>query len=82
MRVSPIFLERAKPRHMERLTSLLPFPSLQIVKAGERDTYAVIDKDENRNRPLQLRKPSVKAKLAVKPVPGDHPAKPKDQEAR
>ncbi len=83
VRVSPIFLERAKPRHMERLKSLLPFPSLQI-SGGEngRDTYAVIDKDENRFRPLQLRKPSVKAKLAAKPVPGGHPTKPKDQEAR
>lgn len=83
VRVSPIFLERAKPRHMERLMSLLPFPSLQI-SGGEngRDTYAVIDKGEDRHRPLQLRKPSVKAKLAAEPVPGDHPTKPKDQEAR
>ena len=79
--VSPIFVERAKPRQMERLASLLGFPSLKISKSG-RDTYIAIDKDENRNKPLQLRKPSVKAKLAVKPVPGDHPAKPKDQEAR
>lgn len=30
----------------------------------------------------ETRRPSVKAKLAAKPVPGDHPAKPKDQEAR
>lgn len=79
--VSPIFVERAKPKQMERLASLLGFQSLKISKSG-RDTYAVIDKDENRNRPLQLRKPSVKAKLAVKPVSGDHPAKPKGQEAR
>ena len=79
--VSPIFVERAKPRHMERLVSLLAFPSLKISKSG-RDTYAVIDKGENRNKPLQLRKPSVKAKLEVKPVHGDHPTKPKEQEAR
>ena len=79
--VSPIFVERAKPRQMERLASLLGFPSLKISKSG-RDTYIAIGKDENRSKPLQLRKPSVKAKLAVKPVPGDHPAKPKDQEAR
>lgn len=31
---------------------------------------------------LENRKPSVKTKLAAKPVPGDHPAKPKDQGAR
>ena len=79
--VSPIFVERAKPRQMERLASLLGFPSLKISKSG-RDTYIAIDKDENRYKPLQLRKPSVKAKLEVKPVPGDHPAKPKDQGAR
>ena len=79
--VSPIFVERAKPRQMERLASLLGFPSLKISKSGC-DTYIAIDKDENRNKPLQLRKPSVKAKLEVKPVPGDHPAKPKDQGAR
>ena len=81
MWVSPIFVERAKPRQMERLASLLGFPSLKISKSG-RDTYIAIDKDENRNKPLQLRKPSVKAKLAVKPVPVDHPAKPKDQDSR
>ena len=79
--VSPIFVERAKPRQMERLASLLGFPSLKISKSG-RDTYISIDKNENRSKPLQLRKPSVKAKLEVKPVPGDHPAKPKYQEAR
>ena len=79
--VSPVFVERAKPRQMERLASLLGFPSLKISKSG-RDTYIAIDKDENRNKPLQLRKPSVKAKLEVKPVPGDHPTKPKDQGAR
>lgn len=79
--MSPIFVERAKPRQMERLASLLGFPSLKISKSG-RDTYIAIGKDENRSKPLQLRKPSVKAKLAAKPVPGDHPTKPKDQGAR
>lgn len=84
VRVSSIFLERAKPRHMERLMSLLPFPSLQISGGGNgRGTYAVIDKDENRFRPLQLRKPSLKEKLAVKPVSGDHAAaKPPNREER
>ncbi len=82
VQVSSVFLERAKPRHMERLASLLAFPSLRICNENGRDTYAVIDKGENRNRPLQLRKPSVKAKLAAKPVHGDHSTKPKDQEAR
>ncbi len=80
--VSPIFMERAKPKQMERLASLLGFQSLKISNEGGRDTYIIIDKDENRNRPLQLRKPSVKAKLEVKPVPGDHPAKPKNRETR
>ncbi len=83
VRVSPDFLERAKPRHMERLMSLLPFPSLQISDGGcGRDTCAVIDRGEDRFKPLRLRRPSVKEKLAAKPVPGDHPAKPKDREER
>lgn len=84
VRVSPDFLERAKPKQMERLVSLLPFPSLQI-SAGTngRDTYAIIDKGENRHQPLRLRKPSIKAQLAAKPVPGDKPAtKPKEREVR
>lgn len=84
VRVSPDFLERAKPKQMERLVSLLPFPSLQI-SAGTtgRDTYAIIDKGENRHQPLCLRKPSIKAQLAAKPVPGDQPsAKTKEKGAR
>ncbi len=83
VRVSPAFLERAKPKNVERLMSLLPFPSLKISQAeGRSDTYAIIDKNENRRQPLQMRKPSIKAQLAAKPVPGDQPAKPKDREVR
>lgn len=83
VQVSPDFLERAKPKNMERLMALLPFPSLKISRIeGRIDTYAMIDKGENRWQPLQKRKPSIKAQLAAKPVPGDQSARPKDREAR
>lgn len=84
VRVSPRFLERAKPKNMERLMSLLPFPSLNISQAeGQTDTYATIDRGEDRSQPLQLRKPSVKERLTVKPIAGDKPAvQSKDRGAR
>jgi len=73
--VSPDFMERAKPRNIERLKSMLPFSSLNFIKARNgRDTYALIDKDEDRSQPLQLRKPSIKEKLAANAVHSERPA--------
>jgi len=82
--VSPEFMERAKPRNIERLKSMLPFSSLTISKAANgRDTYAFIDKDEDRSQPLQLRKPSIKEKLAANSAHSEKPVtKPKDREVR
>jgi len=75
VRVSPDFMERAKPRNIERLKSMLPFSSLEFIKARNgRNTYAVIDKDEDRSQPLQLRKPSIKERLAANTAHSERPA--------
>lgn len=76
VRVSASFLERAKPKHMERLVSMLPFSSLKISAAEDgRDTYALIDKGENRYQPLQKRKPSIRDQLAAaKAAQAERPA--------
>lgn len=82
VQVSLNFLERTRPKSMERLMSLLPFPSLKISKAQNRnDTYAMIDKGENRWQPLQKRKPSIKVQLAARPILGDQSTKPKNRGA-
>lgn len=76
VRVSASFLERAKPKHMERLVSMLPFSSLKISAAEDgRNTYAIIDKSENRYQPLQKRKPSIRDQLvAAKVAQAEKPA--------
>ena len=76
VRVSASFLERAKPKHMERLVSMLPFSTLEISAAEDgRDTYAMIGKGENRYQPLQKRKPSIRDQLAAaKAAQAERPA--------
>ena len=83
--VTPLFMERAKPKDIDRLTAMLPFESLALTKIeGRKGIYATISQDENRFQELRTRrKPSIKAQLAEKPVPGKTaPAKTKDREAR
>lgn len=81
--VSPDFMARAKPKDHARLTAMLPFPSLTFAAQNDGKTIAIISRDEDRSQKLCLRKPSIKAQLAAKPVPGDKPAaKAKDREVR
>ena len=83
--VTPLFMERAKPKDIDKLMSMLPFESLALSKVeGRNGVYAMISKDENRFQKLQTRrKPSIKAQLAEKSEPGKSaPTKPKDREAR
>lgn len=62
--VSPDFLARAKKKDMDRLTAILPFPSLTLSTVeGRRGVFALISRDEDRFRKLQLRRPSVREKL-------------------
>lgn len=62
--ISPDFMLRAKSKDTAKLSALLPFPSLALsMLDGRKGIYAIISKDENRNQPLQKRKPSVRDKL-------------------
>ena len=81
--LSPDYIARAKSKDHVRLMALLPFPTLTLSFTEHRKGFfALISRDEDRNQPLRLRKPSIKAQLAAEPVPGEKPTKPKDREAR
>lgn len=85
VQVSPDFLVRAKTKDHDRLIDMLPFSTLSIsTLEGRKGTFAFIRADENRNKKLRLRKPSVRKKLqeqddAPKPPSRDRA---KIQEAR
>jgi len=75
--VSPDFLARAKSKDTDRLMSMLPFQSLSLsTLEGQKGTYALILKDENRFQPLVLRRPSVKKKLQEKSAVSAAPSAP------
>ena len=62
--VSPDFLARANTKDHDRLIAMLPFRSLALSTLNDRKgVYALITKDEDRSKPLILRKPSVRKKL-------------------
>ena len=68
VQISPDFSARGKSRDIERMMRLLPFQTLTFSTLKERNGYfAFISKDENRNQKLRLRRPSIRAQLAVKP---------------
>lgn len=80
-RVSTDFLARAKQKDRDRLMDMLPFDSLSLSTLnGLKGIYALITKDEDRSRPLILRKPSVRKKLQEAPVPSKAPGPSKDKE--
>lgn len=59
--ISPVFMKRAKPKDLERLAAMLPFPSFTISKPeGCREAVALISAEEDRSQKLRLRKPSNK----------------------
>ncbi len=67
--ISPDFLIRASTKDHDRLFALLPFKSLTFSTLNDRKgIFAFIQKDENRDQPLRLRKPSVKKQLQAKPT--------------
>ena len=67
--ISPDFLIRASTKDHDRLFTLLPFSSLSFSALKDRKgIFAFIGKDENRDQPLRLRKPSVKKQLQAKPT--------------
>ena len=77
-RVSPDFWARAKQKDRDRLMNMLPFASLSLsTLEGYKGIYALISKDEDRSKPLILRKPSVRKKLreAAEPSKASGPSK-------
>lgn len=62
--VSADFMARASTKDTAKLQKLLPFPSLSLSTLTDRKgVFAIISKEENRDQPLQKRKPSVRSKL-------------------
>ena len=82
-RVSPDFWARAKQKDRDRLMNMLPFASLSLsTLEGYQGIYALISKDEDRSKPLILRKPSVRKKLreAAEPSKASGPSKNREPE--
>lgn len=67
--ISPDFLIRASSKDNDRLFTLLPFRSLTFsTLKDQKGIFAFIQKDENRDQALRVRKPSVKKQLQPKPA--------------
>jgi len=82
--VSPYFLPLASQDDMNRVFEKVQKQvrqPLYISHAdGKKGVYFFMRREERAQE--QTRKPSIKAQLAAKPIPGDQPAKPKEREAR
>ena len=64
--LSPYFLRLATDKDMERLFSMLPYKSLSFsAMEGRHGVYALISKDENRDRDIRKPRPSLRAQLKV-----------------
>lgn len=63
--LSPVFTRLASTKDTERLFSMLPYKTLSFsALKDQRGTYALIGKDENRDREIKKPRPSVRAQLA------------------
>ena len=63
--LSPSFMRLASTKDTERLFSMLPYKTLAFSQIkNSYGTYALIGKDENRNRQIRKPRPSVRAQLA------------------
>lgn len=68
VRISHDFLFRAGSKDQDKLFDMLPFGSLTFSGLdGHRGIYALITKDENRDKSLRQRKTSVRSKLQKPP---------------
>ena len=64
--LAPAFMMLASSRDVDRLFSLLPYKTLTFSKIeGRHGTYALIDKNENRDRDIRKPRPSIRAQLAA-----------------
>ena len=82
--ISPEFNARAKPEDFVKMVTMLPFPTTRLTTLpGHKGFFAVIPINEIQHKHQHLRKPSIKAQLAAKPVHGNQPAaKQRDREVR
>ncbi len=82
--VSPYFLPLASQddiyRLFEKVQKQVGQPMYISQVDGKKGLHFFMRREERTQE--QTQKPSIKAQLAVKPVPGDKPKKPKEQEAR
>ena len=79
--ISQDFLLRAGTKEQDKLFDVLPFSSLTFSGMKDRKgIFATISKDENRNQPLRLRKPSVREKLKQATPAPKAPAKKKSKD--
>ena len=63
--LSPTFTRLASTKDTERLFSMLPYKTLSFSAIkNQHGTYALIGKDENRDREIRKPRPSVRAQLA------------------
>ncbi|KAI4444680.1 hypothetical protein FMM80_25445 [Schaedlerella arabinosiphila] len=63
--LSPSFERLASTKDTERLFSMLPYKTLAFSQIKDRyGTYALIGKDENRDREIRKPRPSIRAQLA------------------
>lgn len=64
--LSPAFMQLASSKDTDRLFSMLPYKSLSFSKIeGRHGTYALIDKNENRDKDIRRVRPSIRAQLAA-----------------
>lgn len=82
--LSPYFLPLATDKDMERLFSMLPYKSLSFsAMEGRHGVYALIGKEENRDKGIRKPRPSLRAQLKAdkaKAAPKKAAAKSKNQE--
>ncbi len=63
--LSPSFMRLASTKDTDRLFSMLPYKTLSFSAIkNQHGTYALIGKDENRNRQIRKLRPSIRAQLA------------------
>ena len=64
--IAPAFMQLASTKDTDRLFSMLPYKTLSFSKIkGRHGTYALIGKDENRDREIRKPRPSIRAQLAA-----------------
>ena len=64
--LAPAFMMLASSKDTDRLFSLLPYKTLTFSKIeGRHGIYALIDKNENRDRDIRKPRPSIRAQLAA-----------------